>query len=77
PWRVSEPQEGTSLGIRFNPWQVLKVVVLLALSPEKVLRDLSVLKEILFQGLWGDPRLEQVHSSGCGGGGLCESTGYF
>ncbi len=76
-WRVSEPLEGTSLGIRFNPWQVLKVVVLTALSPEKVLRDLSVLKDILFRGLWGDPRRAQVPASGGGGGGLCESTGYF
>ncbi|MCY0889734.1 MAG: hypothetical protein OWQ51_01920, partial [Pyrobaculum arsenaticum] len=69
PWRVSEPLEGTSFNT-LNLWQVLKVVVLTALSPEKVLRDLSVLKEKLFRGLWGDPIWARVPAAG-GGGVVC------
>ncbi len=61
----------------FNPWRVLKVVVLTALSLERILRDLSVLKGKLFQGLWGDPRRALVPVAGDGGGSLRESTGYF
>ena len=67
--RVSKPLDGTSESIR-NPWQVLKVVVLTALSPESVIRDLSVLKEKLFQGLWGDPIRALAPASGGGGGSL-------
>ncbi len=77
PWRISKPLEGTSLDTRFNPWRVLKVVVLTALSPERVIRDLSVLKDILFRGLWGDPKRARAPTAGGGGGGLCENTGYF
>ncbi len=73
PWKVSEPLEGTSLGIRFNPWRVLKVVVLTALSPERILRDLSVLKGKLFQGLWGDPIWARAPTAG-GGGVVCVKT---
>ncbi|MDM7266459.1 MAG: hypothetical protein P3W89_002305, partial [Aquificaceae bacterium] len=73
PSRVSEPLEGTRLGIRFNQWRVLKVVVLTALSPEKVLRDLSVLKDILFRGLWGDPRRARAPAAG-GRGVVCVKT---
>ncbi|MCY0867170.1 MAG: hypothetical protein OWQ49_06450, partial [Aquificaceae bacterium] len=53
-----------------NLWQVLKVVVLTALSPEKVLRDLSVLKEKLFRGLWGDPIWARAPTAG-GRGVVC------
>jgi len=77
PWRIYKPLEGTSLDTRFNPWRVLKVVVLTALSPERVIRDLSVLKDILFRGLWGDPKRARAPTAGGGGGGLCENTGYF
>ncbi len=66
PRRVFQPLDGTS-GDTLNLWRVLKVVVLTALSPEKVLRDLSVLKEKLFRGLWGDPRRAQVPVAGDGG----------
>ncbi len=67
PRRVLRPLDGTSKGI-LNPWQVLKVVVLTALSPERVLRDLSVLKEKLFRGLWGDPIWARAPAAGGGGG---------
>ena len=46
--RVSEPLDGTSLGIRLNLWRVLKVVVLTALSPGASLRDVSILKGVIF-----------------------------
>ncbi len=67
------PLDGTSEGIH-NPWQVLKVVVLTALSPERVIRDLSVLKEKLFQGSWGDPIWAQAPASGGGGGSPVRGT---
>ena len=70
PRRVSEPLEGTSLGTQFNPWRVLKVVVLTALAPERVIRDLSVLKDILFRGLWGDPIWARAPTAG-GRGVVC------
>ncbi len=70
PWRVSQPLDGTS-GDTLNPWRVLKVVVLTALSPERVLRDLSVLKDILFRGLWGDPIWARAPTAGGRGGSLC------
>ncbi|MEW6656475.1 MAG: IS200/IS605 family accessory protein TnpB-related protein [Aquificota bacterium] len=73
PRRVSEPLEGTSLGTQFNPWRVLKVVVLTALSPERVIRDLSVLKDILFRGLWGDPKRARAPTAG-GRGVVCVKT---
>jgi IS605 OrfB family transposase len=69
PERVLRPLEGTSFNT-LNLWRVLKVVVLTALSPGKVLRDLSVLKEKLFRGLWGDPIWARVPAAG-GGGVVC------
>ena len=51
---VSKPLGGTSLGIRGSALRVLRVVVLTALSPGRVLRDLSTLKRVLLQGKWGD-----------------------
>ncbi|MFN7065947.1 MAG: IS200/IS605 family accessory protein TnpB-related protein, partial [Aquificaceae bacterium] len=52
PRRVSKQMDGISLDTLYL-WRVL-AVKLTTLSPEKVLRDLSVLKEKLFWGLWGD-----------------------
>jgi len=54
PGRVLEPLDGTSFST-YNFWQVLKVAVVTPLSPEKVPRDFSTLKELLIQGKWGDP----------------------
>ncbi|EMT38062.1 transposase, IS605 OrfB family, central region, partial [Thermoanaerobacter thermohydrosulfuricus WC1] len=54
PGRVLEPLYGTSFSA-YNLWQVLKVAVVTPLSPEKVPRDFSVLKELLIQGKWGGP----------------------
>ncbi len=54
PGRVLEPLDGTSFST-YDFWQVLKVAVVTPLSPEKVPRDFSVLKELLIQGKWGDP----------------------
>ena len=54
PGRVLEPLYGTSFSA-YNLWQVLKVAVVTPLSPEKVPRDFSALRELLIQGKWGDP----------------------
>ena len=54
PGRGLEPLDGTSFST-YDFWQVLKVAVVTPLSPEKVLRDFSPLKELLIQGKWGDP----------------------
>ncbi|ABY94117.1 MAG: Transposase [Caldanaerobacter subterraneus] len=54
PGRVLEPLNGTSFSA-YNFWQVLKVAVVTPLSPEKVPRDFSALRELLIQGKWGDP----------------------
>ncbi|NNG67709.1 IS200/IS605 family accessory protein TnpB-related protein [Caldanaerobacter subterraneus] len=54
PGRVLKPLYGTSFST-YDFWQVLKVAVVTPLSPEKVPRDFSVLKELLIQGKWGDP----------------------
>ncbi|AAM23858.1 hypothetical protein TTE0587 [Caldanaerobacter subterraneus subsp. tengcongensis MB4] len=54
PGRVLKPLDGTSFSAH-DFWQVLKVAVVTPLSPEKVPRDFSVLKELLIQGKWGDP----------------------
>jgi len=54
--RLSVPLDGTSTGSRgknHNLWQVLKVAVVTPLSPERVLRDLSVLKSLLVSGQVG------------------------
>ncbi|TCO67934.1 hypothetical protein EV203_10417 [Caldanaerobacter subterraneus] len=52
--RVLKPLYGTSFSA-YDFWQVLKVAVVTPLSPEKVPRDFSVLKELLIQGKWGRP----------------------
>ena len=52
--RVLRPLDGTSFST-YDFWRVLKVAVVTPLSPEKVPRDFSVLKELLIQGKWGDP----------------------
>ncbi|EMT37882.1 IS605 OrfB family transposase [Thermoanaerobacter thermohydrosulfuricus WC1] len=54
PGRVLEPLDGTSFST-YDFWRVLKVAVVTPLSPEKVPRDFSTLKELLIQGKWGDP----------------------
>ncbi|ADL41742.1 transposase [Caldicellulosiruptor obsidiansis OB47] len=54
--RLSVPLDGTSTGSRgknHNLWQVLRVAVVTPLSPERVLRDLSVLKSLLVSGQVG------------------------
>ena len=69
PERVSEPLGGTSLGIRggsLNLCQVLKVVVLTALSPEASLWDVSILKKFILWDKWGDPRGQSSRSVGQG-----------
>jgi len=54
------PLDGTSEGSRredtCNLWRVLRVAVVTPLSPERVLRDLSVLKGLLISGQVGRPR---------------------
>ncbi|NNG66519.1 IS200/IS605 family accessory protein TnpB-related protein [Caldanaerobacter subterraneus] len=54
PGRVLKPLGGTSFSTH-DFWRVLKAAVVTPLSPEKVPRDFSVLKELLIQGKWGDP----------------------
>ncbi|AAM23804.1 IS605 OrfB family transposase [Caldanaerobacter subterraneus subsp. tengcongensis MB4] len=54
PGRVLKPLDGTSFSA-YDFWRVLKVAVVTPLSPEKVKRDFSVLKELLIQGKWRDP----------------------
>ena len=56
PGRLSVPLDGTSAGSRgkkHNPWQVLRVAVVTPLSPDRVLRDMSVLKSFLISGQVG------------------------
>ncbi|WP_271628791.1 IS200/IS605 family accessory protein TnpB-related protein [Caldicellulosiruptor sp. DIB 104C] len=56
--RASEPLDGTSSGVcgeTRNLWRVLRVAVVTPLSPERVLRDLSVLKSLLVSGQVGGP----------------------
>ncbi|MCF6095760.1 hypothetical protein L1766_01875 [Thermovorax subterraneus] len=58
PGRGPRPLDGTSLGAyseSYNLWRVLKVAVVTPLSPEKVLRDVSVLKGVLHTGQVGRP----------------------
>ncbi|SHH25948.1 Uncharacterized protein SAMN02745221_02036, partial [Thermosyntropha lipolytica DSM 11003] len=58
PGKASRPLGGTSLGAgseSYNLWRVLKVAVVTPLSPEKVLRDISVLKRVIFSGQVGRP----------------------
>ncbi|HHY80504.1 MAG TPA: IS200/IS605 family element transposase accessory protein TnpB, partial [Thermoanaerobacter sp.] len=54
PGRVLRPLDGTSFST-YNFWRVLKAAVVTPLSPEKVPRDFSALRELLIQGKWGDP----------------------
>ncbi|MGI1690909.1 IS200/IS605 family accessory protein TnpB-related protein [Thermoanaerobacter uzonensis] len=54
PGRVLRPLNGTSFSA-YDFWQVLKAAVVTPLSPEKVPRDFSALRELLIQGKWGDP----------------------
>jgi IS605 OrfB family transposase len=54
--RLSVPLDGTSTGSRgknHNLWRVLKVAVVTPLSPDRVLRDMSVLKSLLVSGQVG------------------------
>lgn len=54
PERVLKPLYGTSFST-YDFWQVLKVAVVTPLSPEKVLRDVSALKGVLYSGQVGRP----------------------
>ncbi|MEQ6363203.1 IS200/IS605 family accessory protein TnpB-related protein [Thermoanaerobacter thermohydrosulfuricus] len=54
PGRVLRPLDGTSFST-YDFWRVLKAAVVTPLSPEKVPRDFSALRELLIQGKWGDP----------------------
>jgi len=56
PGRVSGPLDGTSSGTYGkdnNLWRVLRVAVVTPLSPDRVLRDMSVLKSLLISGQVG------------------------
>ncbi|GAW29243.1 IS200/IS605 family accessory protein TnpB-related protein [Carboxydocella sp. ULO1] len=56
--KVLIPLGGTSISAcsaSYNLWRVLKVAVVTPLSPEKVLRDVSVLKRVLHSGHVGRP----------------------
>ena len=58
PGEVPRPLGGTSLGAcseSYRLWRVLKVAVVTPLSPERVLRDVSVLKGVLHTGQVGRP----------------------
>ncbi len=58
PGEESRPLYGTSLGAcsdSYKLWRVLKVAVVMPLSPERVLRDVSVLRGVLFSGQVGRP----------------------
>jgi len=57
PGRLSEPLDGTSKDshrkLSCNLWRVLRVAVVTPLSPDRVLRDMSVLKSLLVSGQVG------------------------
>jgi len=58
PGRLSVPLDGTSTGSRGKDhdfWRVLRVAVVTPLSPDRVLRDMSVLKSLLISGQVGRP----------------------
>jgi hypothetical protein len=58
PGGESRPLGGTSLGAysdSYKLWRVLKVAVVTPLSPERVLRDVSALRGVLFSGQVGRP----------------------
>ena len=58
PGEESRPLYGTSLGAcsdSYKLWRVLKVAVVTPLSPERVLRDVSALRGVLFSGQVGRP----------------------
>ncbi|WPX08145.1 IS200/IS605 family accessory protein TnpB-related protein [Anaerocellum danielii] len=57
--RLSAPLDGTSAGscsAGYNLWRVLRVAVVTPLSPDRVLRDMSVLKSLLISGQVGRPK---------------------
>lgn len=59
PGKLSEPLGGTSedgYGEVRNLWRVLRVAVVTPLSPDRVLRDMSVLKSVLVSGQVGRPQ---------------------
>jgi hypothetical protein len=56
PGEALIPLDGTSISVcseSYKLWRVLKVAVVTPLSPEKVLRDISVLKRVLHSGQVG------------------------
>ncbi|MGB9813635.1 MAG: IS200/IS605 family accessory protein TnpB-related protein [Thermovenabulum sp.] len=58
PGKALIPLGGTSISAystSYNLWRVLKVAVVTPLSPERVLRDVSVLKGVLHSGQVGRP----------------------
>ncbi|MBM7582037.1 IS605 OrfB family transposase [Caldicoprobacter guelmensis] len=55
---VPRPLYGTSLGAcsgSYGLWRVLKVAVVTPLSPDRVLRDVSVLRRVMYSGQVGRP----------------------
>ncbi|WAM34417.1 IS200/IS605 family accessory protein TnpB-related protein [Caldicellulosiruptor morganii] len=60
PGRLFAPLDGTSAiscSAGYNLWRVLRVAVVTPLSPDRVLRDMSVLKRILVSGQVGGPKI--------------------
>lgn len=58
PEKALIPLGGTSISVcseSYKLWRVLKVAVVTPLSPGKVLRDISVLKRVIFSGQAGRP----------------------
>ncbi|WAM34344.1 IS200/IS605 family accessory protein TnpB-related protein [Caldicellulosiruptor morganii] len=58
--RLFAPLDGTSAGScseGYNLWRVLRVAVVTPLSPDRVLRDMSVLKSVLVSGQVGGPKI--------------------
>jgi IS605 OrfB family transposase len=58
PGEALIPLDGTSISAcseSYKLWRVLKVAVVTPLSPERVLRDVSVLKGVLYSGQVGRP----------------------
>ncbi len=60
PGRLFAPLDGTSAiscSESYNLWRVFRVAVVTPLSPDRVLRDMSVLKRILVSGQVGGPKI--------------------
>ena len=55
PGSASGPLEGTSPG-SYKLWQILKVAAVTPLSPERVFRDVSALRKVIYSGQVGRPR---------------------